>query len=178
MTAPVPRAPTHLQPHPKASATSTTTSQPTSSRPGPQSTPLRTSTRARSATQVAAAVSDSSTTSLIRRTLCPHADKRQPLATLLPPLTSSNAVDLQLYGLVAVVVREFVYAWYGKITPDRGFVEEVVAVLAHCVRALEGRGRAVDWEAVLGDEVPEVLGAHVRGGLWERMGRREGWTDG
>lgn len=88
-----------------------------------------------------------------------------PLPQLLPPLTSRDDVDTELYAFIAIVVRDFVYAWYARITPDQVLVAEIVRVLAHCVRALEERARVVDWEAVLWDELPEVLGAHVRGGF-------------
>lgn len=85
------------------------------------------------------------------------------ISELLPPLTSSNEVDLQVYGLVSVIMREFVYAWYSKITPDQVFVEEIVRVIAHVTRGLEQRIRKVDMEGLLFDEVPELLDAHVRG---------------
>jgi len=120
-----------------------------------------------------AAASDKATASLIRRTLCSAADKNTSQPLPLPPLTSRNDVDVQLYAVIAIVVRDFVYAWYGRITPDQAFVAEIVRVLAHCARALEGRARAVEWEAVLWDEVPELLGAHVRGGF-----AREGFFGG
>jgi hypothetical protein len=78
-------------------------------------------------------------------------------------LTSSNDVDLQLYAFIAIVIREFVYTWYGKITPDQTFVEEVVRIIAHCTRGLEQRLRKVDLEALILDELPELLDAHVKG---------------
>ena len=103
----------------------------------------------------------------VRRVLCPQshggaADNR-PIEELLPPLTSSNEVDLQLYAIVAVMVNELVYSWYGKITPDQAFVEEVVKIIAHCTRALEGRLRRVDLERLIFDEIPELVEGHVTG---------------
>ncbi len=96
--------------------------------------------------------------------LCsPTADKGATIHDLLPPLTSSNEVDLQVYGIVAVIMKEFVYAWYSKITPDQVFVDEIVQVIAHVTRGLEQRLRKVDLEALLFDELPELLDAHVRG---------------
>jgi hypothetical protein len=109
-------------------------------------------------------LSDKATAFLIRRTLCPQsADKGAPITDLLPPLTSSNEVDFQLYAFIAIIVREFVQTWYAKITPDQAFVEEVVKIIAHCTRALEQRLRMVDVEALLLDEIPELLDAHVTG---------------
>ena len=62
---------------------------------------------------------------------------------MLPALTSSTNVDLELYALVAVIFRDFVHKWYGQITSDTAFVDEVVTVVAHVTRALEERLRKV-----------------------------------
>ena len=72
-------------------------------------------------------------------------------------------MDLQLYAIIAIVIKDVVYSWYGKITPDQGFVEEVVRIVAHCTRALESRLRTVDLEGLLLDEVPELIEAHIHG---------------
>lgn len=80
---------------------------------------------------------------------------------MLPPLTSSNEVDLQLYAIISVVIRDFVQAWYSKITPDQVFVSEVILIIAHCTRALEQRLQGVDLEALLLDEIPELIQAHL-----------------
>ena len=72
-------------------------------------------------------------------------------------------MDLQLYAIIAVVVKDLVYSWYGKITPDQGFVEEVVRIVAHCTRALESRLRTVDLEGLILDEIPELIEGHVHG---------------
>jgi hypothetical protein len=112
--------------------------------------------------------SDRSTLFLIRRTLCPNlAEKGRntpaPINEILPPLTSSNEVDLQLYAFIAIIIREFVHTWYTKITPDSVFVEEVVQIIAHCTRALEQRLRNVDIESLVFDELPDILDVHIQG---------------
>ncbi|KAI0460701.1 PXA domain-containing protein [Xylaria acuta] len=113
-------------------------------------------------------LSDRATAALIRRTLCARhlADRERsspaPIQDLLPPLTSRNDVDLQLYALISIILREFVQNWYNKITPDEAFVAEIVQVIAHCTRALEQRLRKVDLESLLFDELPELLATHVR----------------
>lgn len=61
------------------------------------------------------------------------------------------------------MVKELVYSWYGKITPDQAFVEEVVRIIAHCTRALEGRLRSMDLEGLVFDEIPELVENHVIG---------------
>ncbi|KIW06184.1 hypothetical protein, variant [Verruconis gallopava] len=118
-------------------------------------------------------LSDKATAAFIRRTLCAnHALTNtggergratpRPIDELLPPLTSSNEVDLQLYAILAVILKEFVYSWYAKITPDHVFVEEVIRIIAHCTRALEQRLRKVDLEALVLDELPNLIELHVK----------------
>lgn len=112
-------------------------------------------------------ISDKSTAALVRRVLCPNAygnsGELRPIEELLPPLTSSNEIDLQLYAIIAVVVKEFVQSWYSKVTPDQGFVEELVRIIAHCTRALEGRLRSLDLEGLMFDEIPELVEGHIVG---------------
>ena len=169
-TAPL-KPPAYLQPRPKALSTLSSaavaarasSTPPRLSRPSSRS---RQSSPTRPAAPTAPTdVSDKATAALIRRVLCPHAHgsstELRPIEELLPPLTSSNDVDLQLYAIISIVVKELVYSWYGKITADQGFVEEVVRIVAHCTRALEGRLRKVDVESLLFDEVPELVQDHL-----------------
>jgi len=119
--------------------------------------------------------SDEATAAFVRRVLCSHhlrpstgesskgGPTPQPLEDLLPPLTSSNEVDLQLYAIIAVIIKEFVQTWYAKITPDHEFVDEVLQIIAHCTRALEQRIRRVDLEALVLDEIPALFEDHVKG---------------
>lgn len=122
-------------------------------------------------------LSDKATAFLIRRILCPQQPDKgksspEPIEDLLPPLTSRNDVDLQLYALIAIILREFVQNWYAKITPDEAFVAEIVQIIAHITRALEQRLRKVDLESLLFDELPELLDKHVTGPsappVWDR----------
>jgi PXA domain len=109
---------------------------------------------------------DKSTIALIRRVLCPQANiygttTPRPLQELLPPLTSSNEVDLQLYAIIAIIIKEYVYAWYAKITIDHGFVDEVLRTVAHCTLALEERLRRIDVQQLVLDELPRLVEAHI-----------------
>jgi hypothetical protein len=112
-------------------------------------------------------LSDKATAAFIRRVLCAQhlaergRDTPAPIDALLPPLTSRNDVDLQLYALLSVILREFVQAWYSKITPDEAFVAEIVQIIAHVTRALEQRIRKVDLESLLLDELPDLLDRHI-----------------
>ena len=115
--------------------------------------------------------SERATAALIRRVLCPHVhyysgSTIEPVAIdnkVLPPLTSSNEIDVQLYAIIAIIVKEVIQSWYGKMTPDQSFVEEVVRIVAHCTRALEGRLRTVNLEALILDEMAELVERHILG---------------
>ncbi|KAJ5960270.1 uncharacterized protein N7479_007420 [Penicillium vulpinum] len=125
-------------------------------------------------------ISDKATTALIRRVLCPQtssygASCPQPPEELLPPLTSSNDVDRQLYALLAIIIKEFVYSWYSKITPDQALVNEVLQVIAHCTRALEQRLRQIDVAQLALDEIPGLVEAHV---LSYRLARQQSHLSG
>lgn len=114
--------------------------------------------------------SSEATAAFIRRTLCPHNSSTakdrttpRPIEDLLPPLTSSNEIDQQLYALIAIIIRDHVYSWYGKITPDHDFVDEAIRIIAHCTRELEQRLRKIDLEALFLDEIPGLVDAHITG---------------
>ncbi|KAM0343267.1 hypothetical protein ACHAPU_008717 [Fusarium lateritium] len=112
-------------------------------------------------------LSDRATSLLIRRTLCASQpgdksrDAQVPIDELLPPLTSRNDVDIQLYAILAIVLREFVQSWYSKITTDEHFIAEILHIIAHCSRALEQRFRKVDLESLVLDEIPDLLDKHI-----------------
>ncbi|KAL3461525.1 PXA domain-containing protein [Aspergillus heterothallicus] len=123
--------------------------------------------------ELSSATSDKATAALIRRVLCPQSGNYSgatssssssssfPPEEPLPPLTSSNDVDRQLYALIAIIIKEFVFSWYSKITTDQSFINEVLQVIAHCTRALEQRLREVDAAQLILDELPALLEAHI-----------------
>jgi len=125
-------------------------------------------------TDIPAKSGDQTTVAFVKRTLCSRPPESRPsqhqkndevdsqsLEDLLPPLTSSNDIDLQLYGLIAVILNQFVQTWYNRITPDCDFVGEVVRIIAHCTRGLEQRLRNMDLECLLMDELPALMDAHI-----------------
>ena len=157
-----------LQPRLKAPATSNISSQSATANRDAVPRAETPASRQNPRTPAINALSDQTTLFLIRRTLCSQLGEKgrttpAPIDEILPPLTSSNEVDLQLYAFIAIIIREFVQTWYSKITPDQVFVEEVVKIIAHCTRALEQRLRNVDLECLLFDELPELLDVHVHG---------------
>ena len=116
------------------------------------------------------ATAEKATLALIRRVLTPDANQTSdtPLSSTslegwLPPLTSSNDVDFQLYAIIAIVIKDFVNSWYQNITSDHTFIDEVLQIIAHCTRALEQRVRGVNVQELVLDEVPMVLLRHLNG---------------
>ena len=161
MSQPAQRAlPSHLLPKPKAVAIASSTPY-TATNTRHSSSPGR--TLSPNSTVSSTDTSQQATISLIRRVLCPSLSSPQPPEEQLPPLTSSNDLDLQLYAILAIIVKDFIYSWYGKITPDQIFVDEVIRIVAHCTRELEQRARRLDWIEILGDEVPALVQAHIHG---------------
>ncbi|KAI9849456.1 MAG: hypothetical protein M1837_004076 [Sclerophora amabilis] len=172
MTSNTLRPPINLQPRAKADPTSDTSRLDAISGSTPQTSRASSPSpapRRKTPTSSKDTTSDKATVSLIRRTLCAHhthsgtgtsGNASKPLEELLPPLTSSNDVDLQLYAFLAIIIREFVHPWYSKITPDSVFVDEIVQIVAHCTRAIEERLRKVDLENLFLDRVPQLLDAH------------------
>ena len=168
MTQPSLKPPSNLQPRQKAVPTFSSTSIATTSI---STTPQlsRSSSRTRQISPIRSGTppdfSHKATTALVRRVLCPHAHagsaEPRPTNELLPPLTSNNDIDLQLYAVIAIVVKDLVHNWYGKITPDQGFVEEVVRIVAHCTTQLESRLRSVDLEGLFFDELPGLVKRHI-----------------
>ena len=157
-----------LQPRPKSMPVSNISSRPPFGSNDSLLSPDTPTSRSNARLPSADPVSERATLFLIRRTLCSQLGEKgrstpAPIDEVLPPLTSSNEVDVQLYAFIAIIIREFVQTWYSKITPDQAFVEEVVQIIAHCTRALEQRLRKVDLESLLFDELPELLEVHVQG---------------
>ncbi|KAJ5818763.1 PX-associated sorting nexin 13 [Penicillium riverlandense] len=171
----------HLKAGPTTSS-SRSTAVPASATPQPPSRPASRLhiQRDPSREDVVDSASDKTTIALIRRVLCPQtgtygASSAQPPEELLPPLTSSNDVDRQLYAFIAIIIRDFVYSWYSKITPDQALVNEVLQVVAHCTRALEQRLRRIDVAQLVLDELPALVEAHV---LTYRLAKRQSHLSG
>lgn len=91
----------------------------------------------------------------------------RPVEEILPPLTSSNDIDVQLYAIVAIIIKDFVNTWYANITPDHQFVDEVLQIIAHCSRAVEQRLRHVDIVELLLNEIPALLERHFVGRIYK-----------
>lgn len=171
MTEAASRPPSFLQPHPKATPTSSSSTVAATASTVPQASraPSGTCEPAIEHLTQPPDTSDEATVTLIRRVLCPETQISEdgntalPIPEILPSLTSSNEIDLQLYAIIAIIINEFVYSWYARFTSDRYLIGELVRLIAHCTRALEGRLRQVDLEELFFDEIPELVERHVFG---------------
>ena len=53
--------------------------------------------------------------------------------------TSSEVVDAEVEQVVSLVVRDFVGSWYGLLSDDASFPDEVTRVIGGATRELERR---------------------------------------
>ncbi|KAL0632054.1 hypothetical protein Q9L58_009085 [Maublancomyces gigas] len=129
--------------------------------PAASPSPPRVVTPPPSTLTAAAGTVDKPTLALIRRVLCSHAPPSTPLEELLPPLTGSPEIDLQVWALLALVVRDFVASWYGTLTNDTELVTEVVRIVGVVVGGVAARVGKIDLSVLLLDELPAVLENHI-----------------
>ncbi len=80
---------------------------------------------------------------LCKNLFYPNEKSDKDYKDLLPALTSSNSIDLELYCLIGLFLRQFVTSWYSRITDDEIFMDELINVIAHITRGLEERIRKV-----------------------------------
>ncbi|KAL4815220.1 PXA domain-containing protein [Aspergillus spinulosporus] len=166
-------SPSGLQPFSQLKAGPTTSSSKSNAVPAPTTTitPSQSSRRLQSKNdsrneQINGA-NDRALAALVRRVLCPqmgiYGGATSPYAPeeLLPPLTSSNDVDRQLYALVAMMVKEFISSWYSKITSDQALISEVLQLIAHLTRALEQRLREINIVQLALDDIPALVETHI-----------------
>ncbi|OWB54879.1 hypothetical protein B5S28_g739 [[Candida] boidinii] len=81
----------------------------------------------------------------------------------LPALTSSTNVDMELYAFIGLLLQQFVFSWYSRISFDyKGeFSNELIGVVAHMTRNIQQRIRAVDWGVLLFDKYPVIFMRHM-----------------
>ncbi|KAH3684974.1 hypothetical protein WICPIJ_004053 [Wickerhamomyces pijperi] len=98
---------------------------------------------------------------LIRRLLYPTVDCYN-FRDYLPSLTSSNKVDLYLYPVIGLLLKNFVHGWYKNITDDTQFIEQILIVISQITRDLEKRLGELDLLELLLDDIPLILDNHLR----------------
>ncbi|KAG0688240.1 hypothetical protein C6P40_001217 [Pichia californica] len=89
-------------------------------------------------------------------------DKEQSL----PPLTSSNNLDIKLYALFSLLLNNFVYGWYRdslNLGNKNEFTKELIFIFAHICRNLQERINNSKDELIklLVIDLPYLLTEHV-----------------
>lgn len=100
---------------------------------------------------------------LYRRILYPPSSSIPTPRILHSP--SHDLLDPLILDLIALTLRAYVSRWYnGSISrdPDKQFLQAVTNVLVHVVQALEVRLAALDWSALVLQDLPQVLTEHYR----------------
>ena len=96
----------------------------------------RTTTAASGAAAVHASTSEGGPVPLYRRLFFPHAAERPPRILATP---GTEALDAQLYSLLALICRGFITPWYSKISRDRAFFLEIVRIASGVFRRIEAK---------------------------------------
>lgn len=94
-----------------------------------------------------------------------------PPRRILQDPAASAALDVQLYNLLALIIRGFINPWFSKISRDRAFPLEILRVASHVFRQLEARlsegpetsqSHRIDKVKLVCETFPKVFERHVR----------------
>ncbi|GAA95811.1 uncharacterized protein L969DRAFT_95312 [Mixia osmundae IAM 14324] len=94
----------------------------------------------------------------------PHAQSCSQIE--LPPLLRNRRLgerlDRPLYNLLALILREHVLPWYGKLSRDKEFVWELRRVLVDVLREVERACSSIDLPELVYCRLPTLVDVHVR----------------
>jgi len=97
-----------------------------------------------------------------------HSWKEQMKVTSQKPiktftiLTGSSAIDKPLQDMISYIIRDYILAWYKKMTLNTSFPDEVRAILSQTVTILTERISLVDWVPYLTTQLVDHVANHVR----------------
>ena len=77
-------------------------------------------------------------------------------------LTGSSAIDKQLQDMISYIIRDYILAWYRKITFNTSFPDEVRSILSQTVTILTERIAQVDWVPYITTQLVDHVANHVR----------------
>lgn len=85
----------------------------------------------------------------------------------LPSLTSSNELDIRLYGLISLLLKNFVFGWYNDkldLQARDEFTQELIYLIAHICRNLQERINVAndDFVKLLITDIPYLLLKHLQ----------------
>ena len=86
---------------------------------------------------------------------------KKPIQTFTV-LTGSSAIDKPLQDMISYIIRDYILAWYTKITLNTSFPDEVRAILSQTVTILTERISQVDWVQYLTTQLVDHVASHVR----------------
>jgi hypothetical protein len=72
-------------------------------------------------------------------------------------------VDIEMYALIGLLLRNFVNKWFKNMTDDGEFVNQLINVIAQLSREIERRLKQFDVARLLLDDVPLLLDVHLLG---------------
>ncbi|ORX95521.1 PXA-domain-containing protein [Basidiobolus meristosporus CBS 931.73] len=75
---------------------------------------------------------------------------------------SSRCVDVELYNLLALLLRDFVLTWYDSISQDPEFLSEIVYTFSNITQELEDRCSKVDWTKLIVYNFSSILKRHYQ----------------
>lgn len=96
---------------------------------------------------------------LIKKIFYPSS-KHTNFSEVLPSLVSSQ-VDIQLYSLLALFYKNFIFSWFNSISKNEDFLHELINLVSVIAKRVEERLRSVSLQLLLLDKVPIVLDNHL-----------------
>lgn len=87
--------------------------------------------------------------------------KNRNWRVLLPELTQSDPVNVQLYALIGLLLKQFVQSWHSLITNDKTFLHEILETLANITHKIENRLTLLDFNEIIMNELPMLIQSHV-----------------
>ncbi|KAK9759506.1 hypothetical protein K7432_017446 [Basidiobolus ranarum] len=88
----------------------------------------------------------------------------QPLfeQNLLHLTKTSRQVDVELYNLLALLLRDFVLTWYDSISQDPEFLLEIVYTFSNITQEIEKRCTKIDWTKLIVYNFANILKRHYQ----------------
>ncbi|XP_013366681.1 PREDICTED: sorting nexin-19 isoform X2 [Chinchilla lanigera] len=90
-----------------------------------------------------------------------HLERFIPVATCTPCPEAEKQLDLEIDSTIQMIIRDFVVSWYGSVSQDSTFKEEMEAAMKGLVQELRRRMSMLDSRA-LAQRVLTLCGCHLQ----------------
>ncbi|KAJ3262346.1 hypothetical protein HK103_002787 [Boothiomyces macroporosus] len=77
-------------------------------------------------------------------------------------MTSSEKVNSELSRIIALLLHDYVSAWYSLLSDDMEFYKEIVQTISVLIQEIERRLSRVDWIELISFDLPKVLTNHIK----------------